>query len=273
MPKVPRVAESKDSCTDVTPVLEVQELHKAFGGLVAINRLSFKVNRGEILAIIGPNGAGKTTLFNMINRFQPVSAGEILFEGQSINELSPPHVAALGIARTFQLLQIFSNMSVVENVMVGRHLRSKGGILATGLLLPYTRREERSIFEEAMSKLAMVGLKGEAFSSPLSLPFGRQKTLEIARALAMEPKVLLIDEPAGGLSTREIEQLGELIKRIRDDGVTILLVEHRMQLVMDIADRLIVLNYGSKIGEGTPAEIQSNEEVIIAYLGEESYRM
>jgi branched-chain amino acid transport system ATP-binding protein len=145
--------------------------------------------------------------------------------------------------------------------------------LATGLRLPYTRREERSIFEEAMSKLAMVGLKEEAFSSPLNLPFGRQKTLEIARALAMEPKVLLIDEPAGGLSTREIEQLGQFIKRIRDDGITILLVEHRMQLVMDIADRVIVLNYGSKIGEGTPAEIQSNEEVIVAYLGEESYRM
>ena len=205
----------------------------------------------------------------MINRFFPASGGEILFEGRSIKELSAARVAALGIARTFQLLQLFSNMSVVENVMVGCHLRSKGGMLATGLRLPYTRREERIVFDAAMSKLALVGLKEEAFSSPLSLPFGRQKTLEIARALATEPKLLLLDEPAGGLSTLEIEQLAQLIKRIRDGGITILLVEHRMELVMGIADRLIVLNYGSKIGEGSPGEIQSNEEVIKAYLGEE----
>lgn len=264
-----RVADSKGSPTDATPILEVKDFHKAFGGLVAINRLSFRVKRGEILAIIGPNGAGKTTLFNMINRFFPASGGEILFEGQSIKELSAARVAALGIARTFQILQLFSNMSVVENVMVGCHLRSKGGMLATGLRLPYTRREERIVFDAAMNKLDLVGLKEEAFSSPLSLPFGRQKTLEIARALATEPKLLLLDEPAGGLSTLEIEQLAQLIKRIRDGGITILLVEHRMELVMGIADRLIVLNYGSKIGEGSPEEIQSNEEVIKAYLGEE----
>lgn len=153
--------------------------------------------------------------------------------------------------------------------MVGRHLRSKGGMLAVGFRLPYARREERNVLDAAMSKLTVVGLKEEAFSSPLSLPLGRQKTLEIARALAAEPKLLLLDEPAGGLSTLEIEQLAQLIKRIRDGGITILLVEHRMELVMDIADRVIVLNYGSKIGEGTPAEIQSNEEVINAYLGEE----
>jgi branched-chain amino acid transport system ATP-binding protein len=269
MNEMSRIADSKESPIDVTPILEVKDFHKAFGGLIAINRLSFKVNRGDILAIIGPNGAGKTTLFNMINRFQPASGGEILFEGQSIKELSPARVAALGIARTFQILQLFSNMSVVENVMVGRHLRSKGGMLATGLRLPFTRREERNVFDAAMSKLTMMDLKEEAFSSPLSLPYGRQKTLEIARALATEPKLLLLDEPAGGLSTLEIEQLAQLIKGIRDGGITILLVEHRMELVMGIADRVIVLNYGSKIGEGTPAEIQSNEEVISAYLGEE----
>jgi branched-chain amino acid transport system ATP-binding protein len=263
------VADRQESPADVTPILEVRGLHKAFGGLLAINRLSFKVNRGEILSVIGPNGAGKTTLFNMINRFYPATEGEILFEGKSMNGLSPARVAALGIARTFQLLQLFSNMSVVENVMVGCHLRSKGGMVATGLRLPYTRREERNVFDAAMSKLSMVGLKEEALSSPLNLPFGRQKTLEIARALATEPKLLLLDEPAGGLSTLEIERLAQLIKRIRDGGITILLVEHRMELVMDIADRVIVLNYGSKIGEGPPAEIQSNEEVIKAYLGEE----
>ncbi len=264
-----RVTDSKESPIDVTPILEVMDFQKAFGGLIAINKLSFKVQRGEILAIIGPNGAGKTTLFNMINKFQPASGGEILFEGRSIKELSPPRVAALGVARTFQILQLFSNMSVVENVMVGRHLRSKGGMFATGLSMPFTKREEKNAFDAAMGKLAMMGLKEEAFSSPLNLPYGRQKTLEIARALATEPKLLLLDEPAGGLSTLEIEQLAQLIKKIRDGGITILLVEHRMELVMDIADRVIVLNYGSKIGEGTPAEIQSNEEVINAYLGEE----
>jgi branched-chain amino acid transport system ATP-binding protein len=263
------ITEKRERPTDAIPILEVKDFHKAFGGLTAISRLSFKVHKGEIVAIIGPNGAGKTTLFNMINRFLDASDGDILFEGRSINEMSPARVAALGIGRTFQLLQLFSNMTVVENVMVGCHLRSRGGMLATGLRLPYAVKEEKNCFDTAMSKLAIVGLEKEAFSAPLNLPYGRQKTLEIARALATEPKLLLLDEPAGGLSTLEIEQLARLIKKIRDDGTTILLVEHRMELVMDIADKVIVLNYGSKIGEGTPAEIQSNEEVITAYLGGE----
>ncbi len=227
------------------------------------------MNRGEILAIIGPNGAGKTTLFNMINRFIPPSGGEIIFEGKSIDGLSPARISALGIARTFQLLQIFNNMSVIENVMVGCHLRSRGGMIASGIRLPFIKREERKIFNIAMSKLDMVGLAEHAFKSPGNLPFGQQKILEIARALATEPKLLLLDEPAGGLSTHEIEQLAELIRKIRSDGITILLVEHRMELVMGIADRVIVLNYGSKIAEGAPEEIQTNEEVIKAYLGEE----
>ena len=263
------IAEKKVVYADTAPILEVRNIQKAFGGLIAINMLSFTVRRGDIVAVIGPNGAGKTTLFNMINRFLSITEGELLFEERRLNGLSPAHVSALGIARTFQLLQLFSNMSVLENVMVGRHLRSKGGMLATGLRLPFTKREERDLFEAAMSKLAMVGLEDEAFSAPLSLPYGRQKTLEIARALATEPKLLLLDEPAGGLSTLEIEQLAELIKMIRDGGITILLVEHRMELVMDIADKVIVLNYGSKIAEGTPAEIQSNDDVINAYLGGE----
>ena len=262
-------AAKQNAFSDASPILEVRGVQKAFGGLIAINALSFKVRHGEIVAVIGPNGSGKTTLFNMINRFLSLTGGEVLFEGKRLNDLSPARVAALGIARTFQLLQLFSGMSVVENVMVGRHLRSKGGMLACGLRLPYTKREERRLFDAAMDKLAVVGLKEEAFSAPLNLPYGRQKTLEIARALATEPKLLLLDEPAGGLSTLEIEQLALLIKRIRDDGITILLVEHRMELVMDIADKVIVLNYGSKIGEGTPAEVQSNEEVINAYLGGE----
>jgi branched-chain amino acid transport system ATP-binding protein len=269
MPEVTTGPEGKESPTSTTPILETRELHKAFGGLIAINRLSFKVDPGEIVAVIGPNGAGKTTLFNLINRFFPPSEGEILFEGQSMNRLPPHRIAALGIARTFQILQLFSNMSVVENVMAGCHLRSKAGMLATGLRLPYTRSEERGVFEAAMDKLTMVGLREEAFSPPLSLPFGRQKNLEIARALATEPKLLLLDEPAGGLSTLEIEQLARLINRIREEGITILLVEHRMELVMGIAERVIVLNYGAKIGEGTPAEVQANQDVVDAYLGGE----
>jgi branched-chain amino acid transport system ATP-binding protein len=262
-------AVKQSAFPDAGTVLEVRAVQKAFGGLIAINELSFNVHRGEIVAVIGPNGAGKTTLFNMINRFLSLTGGEILFEGKRLNDLPPARVAALGIGRTFQILQLFSGMSVVENVMVGRHLRSKGGMFATGLRLPYTRREERRLFDAAMDTLAVVGLKEEAFSAPLNLPYGRQKTLEIARALATEPRLLLLDEPAGGLSTLEIEQLARLIQRIRDDGITILLVEHRMELVMDIADKVVVLNYGSKIGEGTPAEVQSNEEVINAYLGGE----
>lgn len=263
------VAHGMEKRPAPTPILEVRELRKAFGGLLAINRLNFTIKPEEIVAVIGPNGSGKTTLFNLISSFLPPTEGDILFEGESIVSLPPPHVAALGIARSFQLIQLFSNMSVVENVMVGCHLRSKAGMLATGLRLPWTRSEEKRVFDAAMGKLEIVGLKGEAFSSPLNLPLGWQKTLEIARALATEPKMLLLDEPAGGLSTSEIDQLARLITRIRAEGITILLVEHRMELVMDIADRVIVLNYGAKIGEGTPAEIQNDENVITAYLGEE----
>lgn len=251
-------------------ILEVKEAYKAFGGLLAVNKVSFDITPGEIVAVIGPNGSGKTTLFNLIGGFLPLSRGEIWFEGRNLKGRAPHRIASLGIARTFQLLQLFTNMSIVENVMVGRHLRSKAGMLDTAFRLPHTKAEERNIFEAAMSKLAMVGLrKEEAFNPPLSLPYGKQKLLEIARALATEPKLLLMDEPAGGISTHEIEKLAQLIYLIRDSGITVLLVEHRMELAMGVADRVIVLNFGEKIAEGTPAEVQTNEQVIAAYLGEE----
>lgn len=251
------------------PILAIKEMHKVFGGVTAVHGLSFDVYPREIVAIIGPNGAGKTTVFNLISRFLHSDGGCILFKAQNLNRLSSHRIASLGIARTFQLLQIFTNMLVIENVMVGCHLRGKGGILGSAVRLPNIRTEERNIFETAISKLAMVGLKEEAFKSPMSLPYGKQKLLELARALASKPDLLLLDEPAGGLASHEIDQLSQLICSIRDDGVTVLVVEHRMELVLGIADRVIVLNYGEKIAEGPPGEVQNNQEVVAAYLGAE----
>ena len=250
-------------------LLEVKEVSKVFGGLVAVHRVSFKVLKGKIIAIIGPNGAGKTTLFNVIAGLFPPSSGHISFKGQRIDGMSSHHIASLGIARTFQLLQLFTNMTVHENVMVGRHPRSRAGFLGTALRLPTATAEEKRIGEKALEKLALVGLESRANDAPLSLPYGQQKLLQVARALATEPELILLDEPAGGLSTHEIEGLARQILAIRDSGVTVLLVEHRMELVMGIADWVIVLNYGEKMAEGPPAQIQSDERVIAAYLGDE----
>ncbi len=250
-------------------LLEVQEVSKVFGGLVAVHRVSFQAPTGKIMAIIGPNGAGKTTLFNTIAGLFPPSSGQIWFKGSKISGRPSHHIASLGIARTFQLLQLFTNMTVHENVMVGRHPRSHAGFLSTALRLPGAVAEEKRIREKALEKLALVGLESRANDTPLSLPYGQQKLLEIARALATEPDLLLLDEPAGGLSTREIEGLARQILDIRDSGVTVLLVEHRMELVMGIADWIVVLNYGEKMAEGLPSQIQNDERVIAAYLGDE----
>jgi branched-chain amino acid transport system ATP-binding protein len=250
-------------------ILEVIELRKAFGGLVAINHVNFDVRAGEIVAVIGPNGAGKTTLFNLITGFLPSYDGDIVFADRRLRGKAAHRIASMGIARTFQNLQLFTNMTVVENVMTARHLRSRAGVFGTAFRMPYAQREEKDILSASMATLERVGLGDEASAWPLSLPYGKQKLLEIARALATEPTLLLMDEPAGGLATHEMEELARLIFDIRDSGITCLLVEHRMELVMGIADKVIVLNFGMKIAEGTPDQVQSDESVIAAYLGEE----
>ena len=210
---------------------------------MAVFDISFRVEPGEILVIIGPNGAGKTSIFNLISGVLPPTGGDIRFEGHLLNGLKPHVITGLGLARTFQSVQLFGNMTVLENVMVGRHVKTRYGLLSAALRLPHARTEESGIREWAVEQLGRVGLRGKANENALSLPFGQQRLLEIARALATEPKLLLLDEPASGLNRPEKQGLGRLVRSIRDDGVTVLLVEHDMQFVMDIADRIIVLDY------------------------------
>ena len=253
----------------MNPLLEVISVTKRFGGLSAVNDVSFSVNPGRIKAVIGPNGAGKTTLFNLVSGALPLSAGQVFFENQAITGLKPFEIARRGIVRTFQNIKLSGHMTVLENVMIGRHIRSKAGFLSGMLNLPNTWKEEKSIREEALKALETLKIGHLADKETGSLPFGSQRSVEFARALACEPKLLLLDEPASGLNIYETQELSRLISDIRDKGITILLVEHDMSLVMEICDEIAVLNFGKKIAEGTPHEIQTNKEVVQIYLGDE----
>ncbi len=250
-------------------ILDMINVTKAFGGLVAVHHLSSQVGEGSITALIGPNGSGKTTLFNLISGLLPLSGGEIWFKGRRIDNLEPHLIAAEGITRTFQLIEVFGAMSVVENVIIGMHLKRQSGMLGCCLALPSVRKEKRQVFDAAMTMLQRIGLAEKAFEPALNLGIRDQRLLEIARALAAEPRLLLLDEPAGGLSAHEITELMDLILGLRDAGITILLVEHHVKIVMGIADRIIALNYGTKIAEGPPSEVRRNADVIASYLGKE----
>jgi len=249
-------------------LLETRALSRSFGGLHAVKDVSFCVQQGAIQAVIGPNGAGKTTLFNLIAGTIPPHGGDVLFKGRTITSWKPHAIAALGVARTFQTTKLFARMTVLENVMVGRHSRTRSGFVAGMLNLPRTWREGREIERDAAAILDDLALTKYARATAGDLAFGVQRLVEFARALAMEPSLLLLDEPAAGLNIYETRELAKLITRIRDKGVTCLVVEHDMSLVMDISDNVVVLDQGRKIAEGAPRVIQRDPEVIRIYLGD-----
>jgi len=252
----------------IQPLLEVVDISMRFGGIVALEAVSFSVAKGRIVGLIGPNGAGKTTLFNCLSRLYRPARGDIRLNGRSLNRAAPSDIAALGVGRTFQAPTLFASMSVLDNVKVGAHSRGRNGPLTDALTLPEARREERECEQTARAMLDFVGLQQIAAWHAESLSLGARKRVELARALAAQPSLLLLDEPAGGLNHEEVAALGTLIRSIRDDlGITVLLVEHHMGLVMTLSDQVVVLNFGRVIADGRPDEVRGNPAVTEAYLG------
>ncbi len=253
----------------MTALLEVSGVSKRFGGLRAVREVSFRVEKGAVKALIGPNGAGKTTLFNLVSGMLTPDGGAIRFRGEEIQGRPPHRIAARGLARTFQQIRLFGHMTALENVMVGRHVRSRAGFLAGMFHLPWTWGEEREIERAARDALTFLGIGELADAEASSLSYGQQRAVELARAVAAEPELLLLDEPAAGLNMRETVELGKLVGRIRERGMTVLVVEHDMGFVMNVCDEVVVLSYGEKIADDAPRAIQKHPEVVRVYLGED----